>query len=84
MITFEGPQYMWTNPSQKSRQGSDPPSPHPGNACILGVSGPATHPLIYMAAAVVLTIRTECASVGSTFNHDQMLDLSGTLVFILV
>ena len=25
MITFEGPQCMWTNPSQKSRQGSDPP-----------------------------------------------------------
>ena len=27
MITFEGPQCMWTNPSQKSRQGSDPPPP---------------------------------------------------------
>ena len=26
MITFEGPQCMGTNPSQKSRQGSDPPS----------------------------------------------------------
>ena len=25
MITFEGPQCMWTNSSQKSRQGSDPP-----------------------------------------------------------
>ena len=25
MITFEGPQCMWTNPSKKSRQGSDPP-----------------------------------------------------------
>ena len=24
MITFEGPQCIWTNPSQKSRQGSDP------------------------------------------------------------
>ena len=35
---------MWTNPSQKSRQGSDPP--HSGNACILGVSGPATPPLL--------------------------------------
>ena len=27
MITFESPQCMWTNPSQKSRQGSDPPHP---------------------------------------------------------
>ena len=35
---------MWTNPSQKSRQGSDPP-PHSGNACILGASGPGTPPL---------------------------------------
>ena len=26
MITFEGPQCMWTNPFKKSRQGSDPPS----------------------------------------------------------
>ena len=43
MITFEGHQYMWTNPSQKSRQGSDPP--HPGNAWILGTNGPAIHPL---------------------------------------
>ena len=34
---------MWTNPSQKSRQGSDPP--HSGNACILGESGPVTPPL---------------------------------------
>ena len=25
MITFEGPQFMWTNPSKKSRHGSDPP-----------------------------------------------------------
>ena len=25
MITFEGPQCMWTNPSKKYRQGSDPP-----------------------------------------------------------
>ena len=25
MITFEDPQFMWTNPSKKSRQGSDPP-----------------------------------------------------------
>ena len=25
MITFEGPQCMWTNPSQKSSQGSDSP-----------------------------------------------------------
>ena len=44
MITFEGPQCMWTNPSKKSRQGSDPP-PHPGNACILGKNGPETPPL---------------------------------------
>ena len=43
MITFEGPQCMWTNPSQKSRQWSDPP--HPGNACILGKNGPETPPL---------------------------------------
>ena len=43
MITFEGPQCMWTNPSKKSRQGSDPP--HPGNACILGKNGPETPPL---------------------------------------
>ena len=35
---------MWTNPSQKSRQGSDPP-PHSGNACILGASVPDTPPL---------------------------------------
>ena len=34
---------MWTNPSKKSRQGSDPP--HPGNAWILGTNGPAVHPL---------------------------------------
>ena len=27
MITFEGPQCMWTNPSKKSRQGSDPRPP---------------------------------------------------------
>ena len=45
MITFEGPQCMWTNPSQISRQGSDTPSPHSGNACILGVSVPETPPL---------------------------------------
>ena len=44
MITFEGPQCMWTNPSQKSRQGSDL-LPHSGNACILGASGPITPPL---------------------------------------
>ena len=45
MITFEGPQCMWTNPSQKSRQGSDP-LPHSGNVWILGVSGPYTPPLV--------------------------------------
>ena len=31
MITFEGPQCMWTNPSKKSRQGSDPP---PSRQCL--------------------------------------------------
>ena len=43
MITFEGPQCMWTNPSQKIQARVRPP--HSGNACILGLAGPATHPL---------------------------------------
>ena len=46
MITFEGPQCMWTDPSKKSRQGSDSPPPfHPDNAYILGTFGPAFPPL---------------------------------------
>ena len=40
----QGPQCMWTNPSKKSRQGSDLP-PHTGNASILGTFVPAFPPL---------------------------------------
>ena len=49
---------MWTNPSQKSRQGADPP-PHSGNACILGASGPGTPPLARPGAVSITMYNVE-------------------------